>query len=74
MTLTAGAQALPGISNRIVRLQPLPGGVEQMHAPRIGVAMLRRGQEIAVGRCGIDASQHRHCILEDFIVQADTNA
>src|SRR3954471_9914679 len=43
-----GAQTLPGIGNRIIRLQPLPGGVEQMHAPRIGVAVLRRCQEVAV--------------------------
>jgi hypothetical protein len=34
-----------------------------------------REQEIAVvSRCGIDAGQHRHCALEDLIVQARTNA
>ena len=69
-----GAQALPGIGNRVVRLQSLLGGVEQMHAPGVGVAMLRRSQEIAVGRRGIDAGQHRRRTLEDLVVQAHANA
>jgi hypothetical protein len=40
--LLPGAQALPGVGNRIVRLQPLLGGVKQVHAPGVGVTMLRR--------------------------------
>ena len=46
--LLPGAQALPGIGDGVVGLEPLPGGVEQMHAPRIGIAMVRRCQEIAI--------------------------
>jgi hypothetical protein len=45
-----------------------------MHAPGVGAAMFRHSQEIAVSRRGIDANQHRHCALEDFIVQTYTNA
>jgi hypothetical protein len=71
--LLPGAQALPRIGNRIVRLQPLPGGVKQMHAPGVGVAMVRCRQQIAVSRLGIDPGQHRHCALEELIVQAHTN-
>jgi hypothetical protein len=36
--------------------------------------MLRRHQQIAVSRRGIDAGQHRLSIVEDLIVQAHTNA
>jgi hypothetical protein len=45
-----------------------------MHTPRVGIALLRRSQEIAIRRCGIDTGQHRHRALEDLIVQADMNA
>jgi len=58
----------------MVRLQPLLGGVQQMHAPGVGVAVALRRQEIAVGRCRIDAGQHRRRTLEDLIMQAHTNA
>jgi hypothetical protein len=36
--------------------------------------MLRRHQQIAVSRRGIDAGQHGLSIVEDLIVQAHTNA
>jgi hypothetical protein len=49
---------LPCIGNCIVRLQSLPGGVEQMHASGAGAAMFRCSQEIAVNRIGIDAGRH----------------
>jgi hypothetical protein len=71
--LLPSTQALPGIGNRIVRLQPLLAGVEQMHAPGVGVAMVGHSQKVAVSRRGIDAGQHRHCPLEDLIVQAHAN-
>ena len=45
-----------------------------MHAPGIGVAMLRRDQQVAVSRRGTDAGQHRRGSLEDLIVQAHANA
>ena len=35
------------------------GGVEQMHAPGIGVAMFRRDQKVTVSRRGTDTGQHR---------------
>lgn len=57
--LLPGAQALPGISDRMVRLQSPRGGVQQRHAPGVSVAMFRGREEIAVGRRGIDAGQHR---------------
>jgi hypothetical protein len=68
------AQALPGIRNRIFWTEPLPGGIQQMHASSVSVAMLLRSQQIAVGRCGIDADQHGSRIVEDLIVQAHPNA
>jgi hypothetical protein len=51
----SGAQALPGICNRVVGLQPACAGVEQMYTPGIRVAMLFRDQKVAVRRRGIDA-------------------
>jgi site-specific DNA recombinase len=39
-----GAQALPGIGDRVVRIEPLVGGIQQMHAPGVGVAMRLRSQ------------------------------
>src|SRR5208282_1597194 len=62
--LLPGAQALPGIGDRVVGLQPLPGGVEQMYAPGVGVAVLLRDQEITVGRFGADAGQNRLSAVE----------
>jgi hypothetical protein len=44
-----------------------------MHAPGVGVAMVRCRQQIAVGRRGIDAGQHRHRSLEEIIMKAHTN-
>jgi len=69
-----GAQALPGIGDRVVGPQPLLGGVKQVHPPGIGVATVLRGEKIAVRRLGIDAGQHRRGALEDLVVQAHTNA
>jgi hypothetical protein len=51
-------QALSCIGNCIVRLRSLLAAVEEMHAPRVAVAMLRRNQQIAVRRPSIDAGQH----------------
>jgi hypothetical protein len=51
-----GEQALARVGNRIVRLQPLPGGVEQMHAPGVGVATLFRNQQIPVDAASTPAS------------------
>jgi hypothetical protein len=45
-----------------------------MHAPGIGVAMLRRDQKVAVCRRGIDAGQHRRRPLKDLVMQAHANA
>jgi hypothetical protein len=72
--LLPGTQALSCIGNCIVRLQSLLAGVEEMHAPRVGVAMLRRNQQIAVRRPSIDAGQHGRPSLEDLVVQTHANA
>jgi hypothetical protein len=48
------ASLTPHRRNCIVRLQPLPGGVNQMHAPDVGVAMVCCRQQIAVSR--VDAA------------------
>src|SRR5258708_15280934 len=58
------------IGNRVVRSEPLPGSVEQVHAPGVGVAMPFGREQIAVGRLRIDAGEHRRHTLEDFVVQA----
>jgi hypothetical protein len=44
-----------------------------MHTPGVGVAMGLDRQEIAIGRAGTDAGQHRHGALEEFVVQAHAN-
>ena len=33
-----GAQALPRVGDRIVGIEPLRGGIQQVHAPRVGVS------------------------------------
>jgi hypothetical protein len=45
-----------------------------MHAPGVGVAMVRHSQQIAISRCSINAGQHWHRTLEDLIMQAYPNA
>jgi hypothetical protein len=45
-----------------------------MHAPGVGVAVLLRGQEIAIGRLGADAGQNRLSAVEKLIVQPGANA
>jgi hypothetical protein len=72
--LLPGTQALPGISDRVVGPQPLRSGVEQVHAPAVGVAAVLGGEELAVGRVGIDAGQHGRGALEELVVQAHPNA
>src|SRR3954469_21683801 len=46
--LLPGAQTPPGIGDGVIGPQPPLGGVEQVHAPGVGVTMLLRCQEIAV--------------------------
>jgi site-specific DNA recombinase len=72
--LLPGAQAPPGIGDGVIGPQPPLGGVEQVHAPGVGVTMLLRRQEIAVRRLGVDAGQHGCCTLEDLVMQAHANA
>ncbi len=69
-----GAQALPGIGDRVVRIEPLLGGVQQVHAPGVGVAVALRRQQVAIRRRGIDACQHGRGTLEDLVMQAHPNA
>jgi hypothetical protein len=57
----------------MIGIKSLRIGIEQMYRPRIRVPMLGIRQKIAIGRSRIDASQHRHGTLEDFVMQADTN-
>jgi len=68
------AQALPGVGDRVVGPQSLRGGIQQMHAPGVGVTMLLCCQNVAVGRVGIDAGQHRRGALEELVMQIHTNA
>jgi len=72
--LLPGAQALSCIGNRIFRIQPLLGGVKQMHAPGIGIAALRLYQKIAIRRRRIDTGKHGHRAMEKLVLQAYTNA
>ncbi len=69
-----GAQALPGIGDRVIGLQPLRGGVEQVHAPGVRVATPLCCQNVAVGRVGIDAGQHRRGTLEELVMQTHPNS
>ena len=41
-----GAQALPRIGDRVVRIEPLRGGIQQVHAPGVGVTMPLRRQDV----------------------------
>src|SRR3954469_24962808 len=68
------AQALSGIGDGIRRTEPLPGGIQQMHTPGVGIAMRLRSQQVAIRRVGIDAGQYGLSTVEDLIVQADADA
>jgi len=72
--LLPGAQALPGIGNRVIGPQPLRGGVEQVHAPGVGITAPLCRQDVAIRRLGIDAGQHGRGALEDLVVQTHANA
>jgi len=65
---------LPGIGDRIVRIEPLLGGIQQMHAPGVSVAVALRRQQVAVGRRRIDTGQHGRGTVEDLVTQAHANA
>jgi hypothetical protein len=41
--------------------------------PGIGIAVLCCGEQIAVGRLGIDAHQDRFVAMKDFVVQTNPN-
>ena len=45
-----------------------------MHTRGVGVAVVLRRQQVAVGRRGIDAGQHGRGTLEDLVMQAHANA
>src|SRR5208282_5721451 len=68
-----GPQSLPRVGDRVIGIKSLRIGIEQMYRPRISVPMLGIRQKIAIGGSRIDASQHRHGTLEDFVMQANTN-
>ena len=68
-----GPQSSPRVGYRMIGIKSLRIGIEQMYRPRIRIPMLGIRQKIAIGRSRIDASQHRHGTLEDFVMQADTN-
>jgi hypothetical protein len=64
---------LARVGDRVIRRESLRAHIQQMDRPRVGVPMLGAGQKVARGRCGIDAGQHRHGTLKNFILQADAN-
>src|ERR1019366_8555965 len=68
-----GPQSLPRVGYRVIGVKSLRIGVKQMHRPRIRVPVLGIRQKIAIGGSRIDASQHRHGTLKDFVMQSDTN-
>ena|SRR5208283_4566270 len=67
------AKTMPRVGDRVIGIKSLRISIEQMYRPRISVAMLGIRQKIAIGGSRIDASQHRHGTLEDFVMQADPN-
>ena len=69
----ARAQPRARVGHRVVGIEPLLGGVQQVHAPGVGVALLDALQQRAVGRGGIDAGEHRLVALEYLVVQARAN-
>jgi len=69
-----GAQSCPLISNHVVGIESLITGVQQMDSPGVGVAVILCGEQIAVGRVGIDTGQDGLIALEDFVRQSNTNA
>src|SRR5450830_213678 len=68
-----GAQSCPLVSYRIVGIEALVTGVQQMDGPGVGVAVTLGGEQIAVGRVGIDTGQDGLVALEDFVMQSHTN-
>jgi hypothetical protein len=45
----AGAQSLPSIGDRVIGIESLCMGVQQMDASGVGIPMIGIGQEIAIG-------------------------
>ena len=69
--LLAKPRALARIGNRVVGVQSLRLGVQQMHTPGVAVAVRFTRQHVAIRRRGGHAGQHRFRALEDLVVQAD---
>jgi len=70
----AGTQPGARVGDGVFGIEPLLGGVEQVHAPGVGVALLHALQEVAVRRGRINAGEDRLIALEDLVVQAHANA
>lgn len=68
-----GAQSCPLVSYRIVGIEALVTGVQQMDGLGVGVAVTLGGEQIAVGGVGIDTGQDGLVALEDFVMQSHTN-
>ena len=68
------ARAQPGarVGPGVIAIEPLLGSVQQVHAPGVSVALLDALRQLAIGRSGIDAGQHRLLALEDLVVQTPT--
>ena len=71
--LLSCAQPTARVGNGELGIQPLRAGLQQMHAPSVGVTMLDRFKKIAVRRGRIDTGEHRLAALEDLVMQAHFN-
>ena len=54
-----------------IGIEALIDQLQQAHAPGVGVAMVLQAKQVAIGRRGIDAHEHRLTGLEDLVVGAD---
>ena len=68
-----GAKTRPPVSYRLVGIEALVTGIQQMDSPGVGTAVILGGEQIAVGRVGIDTGQDGLVALEDFVMQSNTN-
>ena len=68
-----GAKTRPPVSYRLVGIEALVTGIQQMDSPGVGTAVILGREQIAVGRVGIDTGQDGLVALEDFVMQSNTN-
>ena len=68
------AQSRACVGDGGIGVEALIDQLQQAHAPGFGIAMVLQAKQVAIGRRGIDAHEHRLTGLKDLVMGADADA